>query len=281
MPLAGAPSSKLALVTSGVWFRSGFSNTMIVEMKDYLVVIDSGMKDTALATQADCRALSPKPVKYVFLTHHHFDHVTGNPVWTAAGATTMAFAGVKGELDRFQGKFEAPRRILEGDSFVLNDGTRRLEFYFYGWAHTKGDGFAYLPREKVLFTGDAVVNGPFNSFMDSDVRNWPKVIRRLEALDVRHVLPGHGKPGSKKILRGQREYLEALVAEVTRAIQQGKKLEDLVEMKDGTPTVSRLALPSSVDHWAKDSLAGPTEEWPLKGPASGRKVRDVYAQLSR
>lgn len=186
-PLAGAPSSKLALVASGVWFRSGFSNTMIVEMKDYLMIIDSGMKDTALATQ----------------------------------------------------------------------------------------------KEKVLFTGDAVVNGPFNSFMDSDVRNWPKVIRRLEALDVRHVLPGHGKPGSKEILGGQREYLEALVAEVTRAIQHGKKLEDLVEMKNGTPTVSRLALPSSLDHWAKDSLAGPTEEWPLKGPTSGRKVRDVYTQLSR
>jgi glyoxylase-like metal-dependent hydrolase (beta-lactamase superfamily II) len=274
-----AQSTKLTTVAPGVWFRRGFANTMIVEMKDYLVVVDSGMKATAEATRADCQALSPKPVKYVFITHHHFDHVDGNPVWTAAGATTLAFAGVRAELES-QKQYEMPRQIIDGDSFTLDDGARRLEFHHYGWAHTRGDGFLYLPKEHVLCTGDTVVNGPYNSFMHSDPRAWPGVIAKLEKLGARHVLPGHGQPGGTELLSGQRAFIEALTAAIGQAIQQGKKIEELIEMKDGKPTVSRLVLPPACDRWAKDSFAPPSDEWPLPSPSSGRQVTHVYQKLA-
>ena len=43
-----------------------------------------------------------KPVKYVFDTHHHGDHAYGNPVWTEAGATTLAYKGVAEEMKRYE-----------------------------------------------------------------------------------------------------------------------------------------------------------------------------------
>ena len=57
---------------------------------------------------------------------------------------------------------------------MLKDGTREVRFYFFGWAHTRGDGFVYLPKEQVLCTGDAVVNGPYNFTGDATSATGPR-----------------------------------------------------------------------------------------------------------
>ena len=51
---------------------------------------------------------------------------------------------------------------------IFDDGTHRVELRYFGVGHTHGDGFAWLPKEKILFTGDAAVNGPFNYMGDGD-----------------------------------------------------------------------------------------------------------------
>jgi cyclase len=97
------------------------------------------------------KSLSSKPVRYVFDTHAHGDHSYGNSVWTAAGATTMAFLGVVTEMDRWEpARWQAatakrddvretgevdvqrPRKVIDGDSFVLKDKTREVRFLFSG-----------------------------------------------------------------------------------------------------------------------------------------------------
>ena len=85
----------IRLIVPGVWFREGdlqqgHSNNVIIEMKDYMVVIDANYPSGARAAMADVKRLSSKPVKYVFDTHHHGDHLYGNVLWTQAGATTLA-----------------------------------------------------------------------------------------------------------------------------------------------------------------------------------------------
>lgn len=276
---AWAQSKNLRQIVPGVWFRTGAplivgngvdikENSIIIEMKDYLLVVDSGNKSSAPGLLADCRTLSPKPVKYVFLTHHHFDHVGGNAFWTESGATTMAFAGVNEELDRQKSKDERVKQPITADTFVLDDGHRRVEFHHYGWAHTKGDGFVYLPKEKVLCTGDIVINAPYNSIFDAHLTNWPEVIRRMEQLDVQYVLPGHGQAGTKELMKRQREYLELLIAEVREAIQEGKKPEDLIDMTNGAPGKNKYIFPKELEAWAS-------------GPFSGRQVTDAYKQLSQ
>ena len=97
-----------------------------------------------------------------------------------------------------------------------------MQFHFFGWAHTRGDGFVYLPKEKVLCTGDAVVNGPYNYTADANIGNWPAVVRAASKLEVTDVLPAHGVPGGKEMLAGQRQYFVELRAAVAAAIKQGK-----------------------------------------------------------
>ena len=172
-------------IVPGVWFREGdiknegHCNNVIIEMKDYLIVVDANFPSGARLAAADAKKLSNKPIKYVFDTHHHGDHAYGNSVWTKMGATTLAYKGVAEEMKRYEPKrwqdtkrkdvtelnqpsVEAPKQTFDTTPFVLDDGTRRVEFHFFGWAHTRGDGFVYLPKEQLLATGDAIVNGAFN-----------------------------------------------------------------------------------------------------------------------
>jgi glyoxylase-like metal-dependent hydrolase (beta-lactamase superfamily II) len=259
-------------IADGVWFREGGTdghcNNVIIEMKDYLIVVDANFPSGARLAMADAKKVSSKPVKYVFDTHHHGDHSYGNSVWTEAGATTLAYKGVAEEMKRREpqrwqdaaksrkdvaelnrSSVEPPKQTFDKTTFVLSDSTRRVEFHFFGWAHTRGDGFVYLPKDGVLCTGDAVVNGAFNALMDANIGNWPKVIAAAQKLKFTHVLPGHGEPAGRELLDGQSQFLAELHKTVKAAVDQGKKLEDLVEMQNGRPAKTSVQLPDSVKHW--------------------------------
>jgi cyclase len=282
-----AQPGQVKLIVPGVWFREGdlanlgHSNNIIIEMKDYLIVVDANFPSGARLALETARRISPKPVKYVFDTHHHGDHAYGNPIWTEAGATTLAYVGVAEEMKRYEparwqasakerpdvaelklSAPEPPRQTFDKSPFVLKDGSREVRFYFFGWAHTRGDGFVYLPKEQVLCTGDAAVNGPYNFTADGNVANWPKVIRSAQALGALHVLPGHGESGGPEILEGQMKFMSELHKAVDNAIKQGKKLEEVVPT--GTAKTS-LTLPASVKNWS--------------GPSLPAQVRDTWEEI--
>ena len=282
-----AQPGQVKLIVPGVWFREGdlanlgHSNNIIIEMKDYLIVVDANFPSGARLALETARRISPKPVKYVFDTHHHGDHAYGNPIWTEAGATTLAYVGVAEEMKRYEparwqasakerpdvaelklNAPEPPRQTFDKSPFVLKDGSREVRFYFFGWAHTRGDGFVYLPKEQVLCTGDAVVNGPYNFTADGNIANWPKVVRSAQALGALHVLPGHGESGGPEILEGQMKFMSELHKAVDNAIKQGKKLEEVVP--PGTGKTS-LTLPASVKNWT--------------GPSLAAQVRDTWEEI--
>src|SRR4029077_11381819 len=99
-----------------------------------------------------------------------------------------------------------------------------------------------------------VTNGPFNALMDANVGNWPNVIAAAQKLKVAHVLPGHGEAGGPEVMEGERQFMIELHKAVKAQVSQGKKLEDLVEMKDGKPLKTSLQLPDSVKHWVGGSF---------------------------
>lgn len=277
-------------ILPGVWFRQGdlegkgHCNNVVIEMADYLIVVDANYPSGAEAVLNDIRKISRKPVRYVFDTHHHGDHAYGNPVWRKAGATTLAYAGVTEEMKRYEPKrwredaarredvsalnlatAEPPQKTFTRSPMVLEDRTRRVEFHHFGWAHTRGDGFVYLPKERVLCTGDAATNGPYNFTGDAHISNWPAVLSRAMKLGAVHVLPGHGPAGGAEILEGERAFMTELRAAVEKQILEGRTLEQLVTMKDGVPEATSLKLPDYVGKWV--------------GRFHAAQVRDMYEEL--
>ena len=279
-------------IVPGVWFRQGdlaqygHCNNIVIEMKDYLIVVDANYPSGARAVMADIKKVSSKPVRYVFDTHHHGDHAYGNPLWTQAGATTFAYKGVADEMARYEPKrwladaarrkdvaelnrstAEPPQQTFDKIPYVIDDGSRRVEFHFLGWAHTRGDGFAYLPKERVLCTGDAVTNGPYNGMGDGYAANWPKVVAKAMAFQVKYVLPAHGPAGGKEILSGEERFLTEIYNTVKKEIAAGKKLEDLVELKNGEPLTAKLRLSDAVQYWVGSFYPG--------------QIKDIYEEITQ
>jgi cyclase len=285
-----ASAGEIRLIVPGVWFREGdlanlgHSNNTIIEMKDYLIVVDANFPSGARLTMEAAKRISDKPVKYVFDTHHHGDHAYGNSLWTKAGATTLAYIGVAEEMKRFEparwqtaakdrpdiaelneAAPQPPTQTFDKSPFILKDSTREVRFYFYGWAHTRGDGFVYLPKEHVLCTGDAVVNGPYNFSADANIANWPKVVRAAQTLTVEYVLPGHGPAGGPDLLEGQARFLTELHKAVESAIKSGRGLDAVVP--NVVPATTTLTLPNSVKNWT--------------GPGLPAQVKDTWEEITQ
>ncbi len=127
-----------------------------------------------------------------------------------------------------------PTRTL-ASSVKLNEGGREIEILQLGRGHTDGDVFIYLPKEKVVATGDALIDWmPFMN--DGFPEDWVQTLDALEKYDFTRVIPGHGDVAPREHLAFFRGYLTDLVAAIKQAADDGASLE---EMKKGIP--DRLA----------------------------------------
>lgn len=114
--------------------------------------------------------------------------------------------------------FENTMRIFRRD--------REIHLLHLGRAHTEGDIFVYLPKEKVVVTGDCVID--WTPFMgDGYPEDWARTLARLEQLDFTHMLMGHGEPAGKDWLRVFRGYIEDLVEAVRREAAAGASLDEV------------------------------------------------------
>ncbi len=114
-------------------------------------------------------------------------------------------------------------------SVTLNEDGREIQLLLLGRAHTDGDVFIYLPKEKIVATGDALIDWmPFMN--DGYPEDWVKTLDALAGYDFTRIIPGHGEVAGRDHLAFFRGYLNDLIAAVKRAVADGAALE---EMKKG------------------------------------------------
>ena len=208
-PYTRVSSQKAA---DGVWYVTGGSHhSVVIEMKDHLIVVEGPLNDErALAVIGEARTLVPnKPIKYLVVSHHHFDHSGGVRAFAGEGATLVTH-----EVSRpfFERVVAAPATVdpdhlakagrkaaVEGvrDRHVLTDGSRTVEIrHITGILHAGDMLMVYLPKEKFLIEADAytppAVNvapmSPPSSFTVSLLENITK-----QGLAVDQILPLHGR----------------------------------------------------------------------------------------
>jgi glyoxylase-like metal-dependent hydrolase (beta-lactamase superfamily II) len=118
-----------------------------------------------------------------------------------------------------------PTRTV-ASSAALHASGRDIQLLLLGRAHTDGDLFIYLPREKVIATGDAVVDWmPFLG--DGYPEEWIQTLNALEQVDFTHIIPGHGDVVTKDHIAFFRGYLTALIAAVKQAAATGASLDEI------------------------------------------------------
>ncbi|HYC70129.1 MAG TPA: MBL fold metallo-hydrolase [Opitutaceae bacterium] len=230
-------------------FRRGHSNNGWIVFEDYVLLIDANFPSGAEVVLPKIKAITDRPVRFAFDTHHHGDHAYGNQFWVEQGAVPIAHTGAIAEMrerepahwdnaaknrpDVAASKLKLPS-VGFPDRLFFDDGRHRVELIWLGVGHTKGDGFAWLPKEKILFTGDAAVNGAYNYVGDAHIGEWIKTLERAKALGAEIVCPGHGPMGGPEILADQQAYFIALYAEVQALRDAGRTP---AQVKEAVPAI--------------------------------------------
>ncbi len=108
-------------------------------------------------------------------------------------AMAAYLAGAKAEAQEAEEVAPVPPDTVLLERMTLWRGDREIQIVFCGRAHTGGDVVVFLPKERVVFTGDMMVGGP-SWLGDGYVNEWPAALEKLKTLDFDLILPGHGAP---------------------------------------------------------------------------------------
>jgi cyclase len=239
-----ADAAKEDILASDVYFHEGnisdtadaVCNNGWIMFEDYVLVIDANYPAGAELIINKIRALTDKPIRFAFDTHHHGDHAYGNQIYVENGGVPVAHTGVIEEMKRYEtgyygnqpGRWEAamkdradlrttklkPPSVLFSKDLIFDDGKHRVELMHLGVAHTRGDAVAWLPNERILFTGDVCVNGPYNYVGDGDVGKWIDTLEAARRLNARIVCTGHGPRSVASVLDDQQAFFKVLREEV-------------------------------------------------------------------
>jgi cyclase len=115
-------------------------------------------------------------------------------------------------------------------------GSREIQLLFLGRGHTGGDTVVYLPKEKIIATGDLVVGSlPFMYMGDGFVNEWPDTMEKILQIDFETIVPGHGDPfKDKDRIRKYQSYLRDLWKQAGDLKKQGLSSDDAAKRIDLT-----------------------------------------------
>lgn len=221
------------------------SNNSVVIGRDGVVLIDAPHRLTDARAWADFAAALGR-VRFIVNTDHHPDHTIGNyllPGEVVAHRETRA--RLLNEPPTMEYLESLLRRLdpegmplLEGYSvrvptvvfdttatLYLDDATIELTHHR---GHTRNSVLAYLPEDKVLFTGDIVCEAGLPSFQDSRLVDWFEALDFVETFDLEILVPGHGQVTDRAGIDRYRQLGREVVARVAERIAKGQLEEQVV-----------------------------------------------------
>jgi glyoxylase-like metal-dependent hydrolase (beta-lactamase superfamily II) len=245
----------------------GDPNTGVIIGDDAVLVLDT--QATPVMAQdviRRIREVTSKPIKYVLLTHYHAVRVLGasayRPEQIIASQDTYDLIVERGEQDKASeiGRFPRLFRNVESvppgltwptltftGKMTLWLGRLEVQLLQLGRGHTKGDTVAWLPQQKILFSGDLVEFDATPYAGDAYFTDWPATLDRIAALNPSQLVPGRGAALTTPEqvaagLQGTRNFISDVRAAVEAGTKAGKGLRTVYR-----ETMERLA--PTYGHW--------------------------------
>ena len=245
----------------------GDPNTGIIIGDDAVLVLDT--QATPVMAQdviRRIREVTTKPIKYVLLTHYHAVRVLGASAYGAehiiASEDTRDLIVERGEQDKASeiGRFPRLFRNVESvpagltwptltfnGKMTLWLGSLEVQLLQLGRGHTKGDTVAWLPQQKILFSGDLVEFDATPYAGDAYFRDWPQTLDNIAALQPQQLVPGRGAalttPDAVAAgLAGTRSFIADVRASVEAGVKAGLDL-------NATYKATLAALAPKYGHW--------------------------------
>lgn len=207
----------------GTWW---INNTGFIVADDGVTAIDTCSTERRTKAFLETVAgITDAPIRVVINTHHHGDHTHGNYLTypaTIIGHVRCRDLVIASGKPSFEGVWDGPEwgEIEIAPPFVTFDehltvwtGDVCAELHYIGTpAHTTNDIVAYLPEQKVLYTGDLIFNGGTPFMLMGSVTGSLVAAERLRQFDADVVVPGHGPVCTLDVLDEHIRYYEFVLA---------------------------------------------------------------------
>ena len=242
---------KFKKIKDGIFVYAGRpsdSNCTIIQTQEGVALIDSGnTPPDSVAVMKAVKQLTSQPVRLLINTEPHADHTTGHFIFSPP-AVIVAAAGA-GESMRNAYDPERAKKMMADpgelgaaskgyrlitphveyrDKATINVGERTLELFYLKNVHSEADTAIWLPKERVLFTAASVGVKRFNNLRPFvSIPDTLAAIKMMKALNPEVVIPGHGDPGTVKILDDMERYYNSLLDRVRQMVKQGKSLDEI------------------------------------------------------
>lgn len=181
----------------------GLCSNIYVVGRERAVVVDAGVGNYAnpVWPQLEQLGIGPENIRGVVLTHAHHDHAMG--VFLILERARPPVYVHRLDTRRIAARIDELVELEEGDTI----GTELWPLeVLWTPGHTEGSICLYARSEGILFSGDTVFpDGYFGRYNGESGSREAMVgsLRRLAALEVDAMLPGHGMP----VLEGAREHI--------------------------------------------------------------------------
>ncbi|AIT80478.1 MBL fold metallo-hydrolase [Novosphingobium pentaromativorans] len=240
----------------GTW---GWSNAGLIVSEGQTLLIDTLMSIPLTRDMLDqfrARVAGAAKIDRVLNTHANPDHFFGNEVVADAEIIATektrqdmaefdpamlrnlkenhARMGVAGEFlyETMGRKFDfagvdrvvLPTQVFDR-SMTLIVGGKTIELADLGPAHTASDTIAWLPDERVVFTGDLLFNEGHPIMWAGPVENWIAACQHIIDLDPEVVVPGHGPITDTGAVANMKAYFEYIRDEARRRWEAGMDFE--------------------------------------------------------
>jgi len=254
-------------IKEGIFVRAekpADSNAAIILTSEGVVMIDSGHNPPdSLALSKAVKQLTSQPVRYLINTEPHGDHTTGHFVFSPP-AIIIAHEGATDSMkqaynpkrnEKLMADYPDMRESFKGfrlitphieyrDKMTLNVGERTFELRFLKSVHSEADTAIWLPKERVVFAAASVGVKRFSNLRPFvKISDTLEAIKMMKALNPEVAVPGHGAPGTTKILDDMEKYYSTLLERVGEMAKQGKSLDDIKK---------ELKIPGTEDWEGKD-----------------------------
>ena len=219
----------------------GDPNSGVIVGDNSVVVVDAQATPLMAADViARIRTVTDLPIRHVVLTHYHAVRVLGasgyHGAQVIASDACRAMTVERGQQDTdseigrfprlFRGKDTIPGLTWPDLTFhhrmTLHLGSREVQIIHIGRSHTAGDTVVWLPKERVLFSGDVVEFGATPYCGDAHFADWPATLAAVQALGAEALVPGRGRSLMNRqecndAIEGTRAFTSDLFAIVKRA----------------------------------------------------------------
>ena len=208
-------------------------------------MIDGGYAKRAADLQKAVAEADSHPVKVLFNTHWHGDHVGSHEMLGKAGAKIIAHQNAKFwlsqkvKLEIFDTTVEPlkpegiPKQTFR-DGGKMTSGKEKMEYKWVPNSHTDHDVYVFFPAANVLQTGDLFFSGMY-PVIDYTTGGW--IGGMADALDKllkvgnaqTKIIPGHGPLSSKEDMRAARDMLHIALDRLTAFSKKSASLDDVLK----------------------------------------------------